>query len=134
MPATAYIDSSALLKLVVREAETPALEAYLAGCDGVVASRLVVVECLRAARRASHVRLLQTVQQVLEAVYLLEITPAILEEAAMAGPPLLRPLDAIHLATALSIDDPELAVIVYDERLAEAARAAGLTVVQPGSG
>jgi uncharacterized protein len=130
--ATAYIDSSALLKLVVREAETPALGAYLARCDGMVASRLVVVECLRAARRASRARLLQTVEEVLEAVYLLEITPAILEEAAMAGSPLLRTLDAIHLATALSIDDPELAVIVYDERLAKAARAAGLTVVQPG--
>jgi predicted nucleic acid-binding protein len=69
---------------------------------------------------------------VLEAVYLLEITPAILEEAARAGSPLLRTLDAIHLATALSVEDPELAVIVYDERLAEAARAARLTVVQPG--
>jgi predicted nucleic acid-binding protein len=132
VPATAYIDSSALLKLVVREAETPALEAYLAGCDGVVVSRLAVVECLRAARRASRARLLQSVEQVLEAVYLLEITPAILERAASAGSPLLRTLDAIHLATALSVDDDELAVIVYDERLADAARAAGLTVVQPG--
>jgi uncharacterized protein len=132
VPATAYIDSSALLKLVVREAETPALEAYLAGCDGVVASRLVVVECVRAARRAGRARLLLTVEQVLEAVYLLEITPAILEAAAMVGSPLLRTLDAIHLATALSVDDPELAVIVYDERLAEAARAARLRVVQPG--
>jgi predicted nucleic acid-binding protein len=132
--ATAYIDSSALLKLVVREAETPALEAYVARCDGVIASRLAAVECLRAARRARGARLLQTVAQVLEAVYLLEITPAILEEAAMAGSPLLRTLDAIHLATALSVDDPELAVIVYDDRLAAAARAAGLTVVQPGIG
>lgn len=132
MPATAYIDSSALLKLVVREAETPALEAYLAHCEGVVASRLVVVECLRAARRATRVRLLQTVEHVLEAVYLLELTPAVLHQAALSGPPLLRTLDAIHLATALSVDDPELAMIVYDDRLAEAARAAGLTVVQPG--
>jgi uncharacterized protein len=134
VPATAYIDSSALLKLVVREAETPALEAYLARCDGVVVSRLAVVECLRAARRAARARLLQTVEQVLEVVYLLEITPAILQEAAMIGSPLLRTLDAIHLATALSVEDPELAVIVYDERLAEAARAARLTVVQPGIG
>lgn len=132
MPVTAYIDSSGLLKLLVREAETPALEAYLAQCDGIVASRLAVVECLRAARRAAGRRLLQTLEQVLEAVYLLEITPAILQEAAMAGSPLLRTLDAIHLATALSVDDPDLTFIVYDGRLAEAARAAGLTVVQPG--
>jgi uncharacterized protein len=86
----------------------------------------------RNARRAARARLLQTVEQVLEAVYLLEITPAILQEAASVGIPLLRTLDAIHLATARSVGDPELAVIVYDERLAEAARAARLTVVQPG--
>lgn len=134
MPATAYIDSSALLKLAVREPETSALEAYLAQCEGVIASRLAVVECLRAARRASRARVLQAVEHVLEAVYLLEITPAILDSAATASPPFLRTLDAIHLATALSVGDPKLEVIVYDERLAEAARAAGLEVVQPGCG
>ena len=128
----AYIDASALLKLAVHEAETSALEAYLAQCDGVVASRLAAVECRRAARRASRARVLQAVEHVLDAVYLLEITPAILEHAALADPPLLRTLDAIHLATALSIGDPGIGVIAYDSRLAEAARASGLTVVQPG--
>lgn len=132
MPATAYIDSSALLKLAVREPETSALETYLAQCDGVITSRLAVVECLRAARRVPRARVLQAVEHVLEVVYLVEITPAILESAAMAEPSLLRTLDAIHLATALSIGDPDLEVIVYDERLAEAARARGLQVVQPG--
>lgn len=41
-------------------------------------------------------------------------------------------LDAIHLATALSIGDARLEVITYDGRFAGAARANGLTVVQPG--
>ena len=132
VPATAYLDSSALLKLAVRETETSALEAYLAECDGIVASRLAVVECLRAARRASRARVLQAVEQVLEAVYLLEITPAILERAAAAKPLMLRTLDAIHVATALSVGDPALEVIAYDARLAEAARLGGLKVVQPG--
>lgn len=131
MPGTAYIDSSALLKLVVREAETSALEAYLANCEGLITSRLAVVECVRAARRAAGARLLQTVEQVFEAVYLLEITPAIIDRAASTGSPMLRTLDAIHLATALSVEDPALTMLVYDERLAEAARAAGLAVVQP---
>jgi predicted nucleic acid-binding protein len=98
VPGTAYIDASALLKLAVREAETSALETYLAQCDGVLASRLAVVECRRAARRASRTRVLQAVERVLDTVYLLEITPAILERAATA----------------------------------DAARASGLTVVQPG--
>ena len=130
--ATAYVDSSAVLKLAVREPETAALEAHLASLDGLVASRLAVLECRRAVRRASHVRVLQTVDQVLDALYLLDITQAILDEAAVAGPPLLRSLDAIHLATALSIGDAELEVITYDQPFADAARANGLTVVQPG--
>ena len=132
MPGTVYLDSSAMLKLVVREAETPVLEAYLADCDGLVASRLAVLECRRAAQRASHARLLQRVDEVLDAIYLLEITPAILDEAAIVEPPILRSLDAIHLATALSVGDQQLEMITYDARLADAARAGGLAVTQPG--
>ena len=56
----------------------------------------------------------------------------ILHLAGTIGPPRLRSLDAIHLASALSIgDDPE-AFVTYDERLAEAAREAGLNVLMPG--
>lgn len=132
MAATAYLDASALLKLAVREPETSALEAYLADCNGVLASWLAVAECRRAARRASRARVLQAVDHVLDALYLLEITPAILERAATADPPLLRTLDAIHLSTALSVGGPELEVVAYGARLADAARASGLTVVQPG--
>ena len=130
--ATAYVDSSALLKLIVREPETSALESYLVQCDGLVASRLALLECRRAARRAFHARLLQTVDEIFGAVYLLEITAAILDDAAGAEPTLLRSLDAIHLATALSVGDAQLEVITYDHRFAAAAEAAGLTVVQPG--
>lgn len=130
MPVS-YVDSSALLKLVVREPETSALEAYVTTSEGLLTSQLAVLECRRAVARAARARLLQAMDRVLEAVYLLDITPAILEAAAKLDPPLLRSLDAIHLSTALSIDDPDLEVITYDARLAEAARSNGLTVVQP---
>lgn len=128
----AYIDSSAVLKLAIREPETAALEAHVAALDGLVSSRLTVLECRRAARRTSRVRILQAVDGVLDAVYLLDVTQAILDDAARADPPLLRSLDAIHLATALSIGDAQVEVITYDKRFADAARANGLTVVQPG--
>jgi predicted nucleic acid-binding protein len=130
--APAYIDSSAVLKLAVREPETAALEAHLAACEGVVSSRLAILECRRAVRRVPRTRALQTMDDVLEAIYLLDITPAILEAAAATDPPLLRSLDAIHLATALSLGDAQVEIITYDQRLADAARASGLTVVQPG--
>jgi predicted nucleic acid-binding protein len=130
--APAYIDSSAVLKLAVREPETAALEAYVARCEGLVSSRLAVLECRRVVRRVSRVRVLQAVDDVLEAVYLLDVTQAILERGALVDPPLLRSLDAIHLATALSLADAHVEVITYDTRFADAARANGLTVVQPG--
>ncbi len=132
MPGVAYVDSSALLKLVVREAETSALEADLAGRDGLIASKLAALECRRAARRTPNTRVLAAVEAVLDAVYLLDITTAILDRAALLDPPALRSLDAIHLATALSIDEPDLEVITYDRRFADAVLASGLRVVQPG--
>jgi predicted nucleic acid-binding protein len=130
--AIAYIDSSALLKLVVVEDETSALEADLASRDGLVTSSLAVVECHRAVRRAANRRIVQRTEQVFDAVYLLDLTPVILERASTIEPAMVRSLDAIHIATALSVDDHTLEVITYDDRMAEAARSGGLRVVQPG--
>jgi predicted nucleic acid-binding protein len=45
--------------------------------------------------------------------------------------PQIRSLDAVHLATALSIG-VDLDFVTYDDRQAVAAREAGLRVVQPG--
>jgi len=132
MAAVAYVDSSALLKLAVREPETAALEARLLEYEGLVSSRLAVLECGRAAQRASHRRVLQAVKDALDAIYLLDITQPILDRAVAADPPALRALDAIHLATALSIDAATIELVTYDDRLAAAARANGLSVVQPG--
>lgn len=134
MPGLAYVDSSALLKLALHEPEESALESDFLARRGLVASALVALECRRAARRHSDHRAAGVVEDLLDAVYLLEMTPAILDRAARVDPPRLRSLDAIHLATALSIDaqDNDLEVITYDIRLAEAAAANGLRVVRPG--
>ena len=126
------MDSSALLKLVVSEAETAALEADLTTREGLVTSSLAVVECHRAARRAGSRRILQRTEQIFESVYLLDLTPAILERASTLRPVALRSLDAIHLASALSVGETDLEVVTYDDRMAEAARANGLRVSQPG--
>jgi predicted nucleic acid-binding protein len=128
----AYVDSSALLKLVVSEAETSALEADLATRDGLVSSGLAVVECHRAALRSGNRRILQRAERVFEAVYLLDLTRPLLERASTLRPLTMRSLDAIHVASALSIDEADMEVITYDERMAEAARANGLRVSQPG--
>ena len=130
--AVAYLDSSALVKLMVREDETAALEADLAERDGLVTSSLAMVECRRAAALAGNRRVLQRVSDVLDAVYLLDLTSPVLEQAASLRPAPVRSLDAIHIATALSIGDADIDLITYDDRMAEAARANGLRVAHPG--
>lgn len=128
----AYLDSSALVKLMVREDETSALEADLAARDGLVTSALALVECRRAAERAGNRRVLQRFADVLDAVYLLDLTTPVLEGAARLRPRTIRSLDAIHIATAISVGEAELDVITYDDRMADAVRANGLRVAQPG--
>lgn len=132
MPGLAYVDSSALLKLALHEPEEPALESDFLAREGLVASALVAVECRRAARRHADPHAERVLDELLDAVVLLDITPAILDDAAHVDPPRLRSLDAIHLATALSINARDLEVITYDDRLAKAATAKGLRVVRPG--
>jgi uncharacterized protein len=67
----------------------------------------------------------------LEEIVLVAVTESILRRAATVEPAFLRSLDAVHLATAL--DTGAEAMIVYDRRLADAARAHGLTVMSPGA-
>ena len=132
MPGHVYIDSSALLKLAFPEAETAALEADLAAREGLVSSRLTRVECARALRRESRRVPLYGLEDLMEGVVLMDMTPEIAERAGELQPAVLRSLDAIQVATALSVGDNSLEFITYDQRLADAARANGLTVVQPG--
>jgi len=77
--------------------------------------------------------LLPRMEDVLSSLTQLRIDQELLRLAGTIGPTRLRSLDAIHLASALSIGDYPEAFITYDERLADAARAAGLNVLTPGA-
>lgn len=133
MAATlAYLDSSALVKLVVREAGTDALRAWLEGRPEVVSSALAVTEVRRAIGRLSRRRSLSDrARLVLDGVALLAVDIPVLEAAAGLGPAALRTLDAIHVASALSLGGDLRAFVTYDERQASAARKAGLPVETP---
>ncbi len=127
-----YVDTSAAVKLVVRERETPALVKWCEHHDGqLVSSDLTRTELLRATRRAAPESLLQA-RAVLETFTLLSLRTELFERAATLEPDLLRSLDALHLAAALAIGDDLEGVVTYDGRLAEAASANGLPVVAPG--
>jgi len=132
MARYAYLDASAIVKLVVAEPETTALERTLVDRAGLFTSRLGAAEVIRAARRRSNRRVLQQTDEVLDALVLMDVTPPILKRAAALAPDDLRTLDAIHLATALSVGIPDLDFVTYDDRLARAARSHGLDAVGPG--
>jgi len=126
-----YVDTSALVKLVVAEPETPAFRSWLdePGRE-LVASDLVRTELMRAVRRAIPGRVLLA-RGVLDALTLLHVTPAVFEEAGRLDPSELRSLDAIHLATALDLGDDLDGLITYDDRLANAAVSHGIAVLAP---
>ena len=126
-----YIDTSALVKLVVAEAETAALVAWLDGpARDPVSSDLARTELVRAVRRAAPDRLVRA-REVLEALSLVELTTATFEAAGRLDPTLLRTLDALHLAVALDLGDDLEGIVTYDERLASAAHAHGVPVHAP---
>ena len=126
------LDSSALVKLVVDEPESAALETWLSGRAplSVTASDLVRVEVIRAVARADSAGGPRG-RRLLAGVDLVPVSRDLLETAADLGPPSLRSLDAVHVATALGLGSALDAFVVYDERLARAATEAGLPVVAP---
>jgi predicted nucleic acid-binding protein len=125
-------DSSALIKLVVREQETAPLRAWLTEHDKAAwaASSLTRVEVVRAVARMQGAAV-PAARRLLAGMDLVPLSPDLLEAAADLGPPSLSSLDALHLATALSLGPVLDAFVVYDERLAQAATDAGLPVVAP---
>jgi predicted nucleic acid-binding protein len=127
-----YLDSSALVKLVVREEGSEALRTWLTANPVAVSSAIAVTEVRRAVGRVSTRRSLSDrARLVLDGVALLAVDVAVLESAAGLKPPELRALDAIHVASALSLGRDLLAFVTYDDRQAGAARKAGLPVVKP---
>ena len=128
-----YVDSSALLKLVLPEPERPALEQVLARWPDRISSVILAIECQRIASRAGVPRGLRSrLEGELESIALIQLDEPVQRLAGSIGPRDLRSLDAIHLATALSCGDYPEAFITYDDRLAAAARTLHLNVLQPG--
>jgi uncharacterized protein len=128
-----YIDSSALLKLVLPEPERPALERFLARWPDRISSVILAIECRRIVLRAGDPPGVRArLDEEIDTVALIRLDETVQRLAGSVGPRALRSLDAIHLATALSFGDYPEAFITYDDRLASAARALKLNVLQPG--
>jgi hypothetical protein len=130
-----YLDSSAIVKLAVREPETRALLAFLRAWPDRVTSVISTVEAPRAVRKSSATsRPEHRVRRVLRDIGLVPVHVSIRNRAAALEPIELRSLDAIHIATALDLADDVSAFVTYDSRQDAAARRAGLEVLAPGLG
>lgn len=129
-----YLDSSALFKLVNQERESPDLERFLPRFPQRASSVLVQVELARGLLRLSVgvTEALARCASVLASLSLLALDAPVLQRAATLPPPLLRSLDALHLASALSLADCA-GMVTYDRRLLEAAAYHGLQAWSPGA-
>jgi predicted nucleic acid-binding protein len=125
-----YVDSSAIVKLVVREPESAALRRYLRSRCPLVASAIARTEVLRALIPLGD-EALRRGRQVLRTIELARISDRVLDASGVLPPAELRSLDAVHLATAAQLGASMAGIVTYDERMVAAAEAAGFAVASP---
>lgn len=126
-----YLDSSAIVKLAVRENESAALHRYLRRRRPLVSSALARTEVQRALLPAGQEAVARG-RAVLQRLDLVRLNDHVLNDAGILQPAALRSLDAIHLATVRLLGTDITGIVTYDERMAAAAEALGYKVVRPG--
>lgn len=128
--AAIYLDSSALVKLVVVEPESDALIGHMRGRASRVSCALACVEVLRAVRGHGQPAIARA-RQLLQRISLLRLDDELLDDAGTLHAGNLRSLAAIHLAGARALGDGLADLITYDRRMADAAETLGLPVFAP---
>lgn len=128
--AVTYLDSSAIVKLAVREPESVALGRYLRRRRPLVCSALARTEVLRALLPGGADAVARG-RKVLSRLDLVRLGNRVLDDAATVLPEDVRSLDAIHLATAGQLGEDLGVLVTYDDRMAEAAKRSGYRVVAP---
>lgn len=125
-----YLDSSALVKLVVAEPESAALRRYLRKQPQRASCALARVEVVRAVKPHGAAAVARA-RRLLPRLDLIQLDDELLDDAAALDASVLRSLDAIHLAAAQTLADELDAVVTYDDRMTTAAGVLGLTVDAP---
>lgn len=128
--SVAYLDSSALVKLVVAEPESAALRRHLRARPVRASCALARVEVVRAVRLHDR-EATERARLVLSRTRLVRIDDDLLDAAAALGPGVLRSLDAIHIAAALTFGEELREMVTYDARMAVAAAAVGVKTLAP---
>ena len=125
-----YLDSSAILKTIFDEKERPELLRVLNSQS--TSSRLSRVEVRRTVARLAPTNVIE-VNRELEKINFLPISDAILLAAENFSPDItLRALDAIHVATVMSLEGSIEGLITYDKQMVTNAQLLGIKVISPG--
>ncbi|MGH3646762.1 MAG: type II toxin-antitoxin system VapC family toxin [Micromonosporaceae bacterium] len=127
-----YLDSSAITKLAIEEAESPPLKTFLSERPEIrqVTSDLSLVEVPRAVVKTQPLAL-ALAYEALRGVDMVPIDGSVLMSAASLPPITLRSLDTIHLASALAVLKHLTAFVTYDQRLFDAAKFHNLPAEMP---
>lgn len=126
-----YLDSSAIIKLVFDEVESPRLHEFLADYPLRASTTLARIEVVRTAGRVRDPLVVRGARGLMRGLRLIRPDESLLAAAEDISPATLRTFDAIHLVTALSLRPAIAGMVVYDRVLSDAAEAAGLTVFAP---
>jgi uncharacterized protein len=127
-----YLDTSALVKLIVAESESTALSDYVQRFaeDDLFTAALARTELVRAVADGGPPAIAEA-RALLDSIDTVALSRSVLDDAATLPPPRLRTLDAIHLVAAQRAGTSLRAVVTYDGRMVEAAAALGLPHVSP---
>jgi predicted nucleic acid-binding protein len=125
-----YLDSSALVKLVITESESAALRRFLRTEPRRASCALARVEVLRAVRPHGAAAVTRA-RRLLRRLDLVRLDDELLESAAALDVRILRSLDAIHLAAAQVLGDELTAVVTYDYRMTTAANLLSVPIAAP---
>jgi uncharacterized protein len=127
-----YLDSSALVKLIVPEAESLPLLRLLLAWPRRITSHIAFVEVHRAIRRLPQGDdLSRRAEEVLSTISFMDLHFGILGEACFLEPDHLRSLDALHLASALFLGKHLGGFVTYDRNQATAAARRSLKILAP---
>lgn len=132
-----YVDTSVLVKLLVREAESEAVEVELLRWGRLATSVVKEVELPRSVARAREERPDAVIdgsvvlQGVLASAAIVPLDADIVAKARDVSPVHVSTLDAIHIASALSLGDELAAVATYDHRMQDALAKLKIEVVAP---
>ena len=124
-----YLDTSAFLKLITFEEESSAMRQWFSSHDSVWSSQLLHTEAMRVSLRLGID--VPRVEDALDTISLVLPRVTTFYAAGRRTPDSLQSLDALHLATAIEIGGDLRGMVVYDERLIEAARQLAIDTVTP---